>query len=316
MFDVMALGELLIDFHQKEVKSDSMMFEANPGGAPCNVLAMLARTGHATAFIGCVGNDVYGRFLRDKLKELEIGTGYLKLLDDAPTTLAVVSNTPDGDRDFRFYRKGCADLELSPEDLPEGWTEQTKVFHFGTLSLTGEPAAATTREAVRQAKEAGVTVSCDPNLRMPLWDDENRAKEAFRFCFEQADVMKISDYEVQWFTGEEDYVAGAKMLFERYPMRLLLVSAGEHGSYAFSAEAEVFEPARKVHAVDTTGAGDCFMGACLADLCASGTADYSEARLQTMLRYANAAASIVVQRYGALMQMPAKAEVEEVMKSA
>ena len=210
-YDVIALGELLIDFTQNGLSEQGNgLFEANPGGAPCNVLSMLNNLGKKTSFIGKVGNDQFGKTLKKALEELGIGTENLLMDNEVHTTLALVHTFADGDRDFSFYRNPGADMMLTVDELNLDLVRDTRIFHFGTLSMTHDGICATTKKAVEAAKEAGALISFDPNLREPLWDSLDNAKEQVRWGLGKCDVLKISDNEIQWLTGEEDFTAGVK----------------------------------------------------------------------------------------------------------
>ncbi len=207
-YDVIALGELLIDFTQNGLSEQGNgLFEANPGGAPCNVLSMLNNLGKKTSFIGKVGNDQFGLTLKHSLEDLGIGTENLLMDDQVHTTLALVHTFENGDRDFSFYRNPGADMMLRADELNEELLQDTRLFHFGTLSMTHEGVREATKKAVRIAKESGALVSFDPNLREPLWDTLDNAKEQVRWGLGQCDVLKISDNEIQWLTGEKDFTA-------------------------------------------------------------------------------------------------------------
>ena len=216
--DVVALGELLIDFTENGVSGQgNPLFEANPGGAPCNVLAMLSRLGHRTAFIGKVGNDFFGKQLEDAITEVGIDAAGLLKDDKVHTTLALVHTYPDGDRDFSFYRNPGADMMLMEEELPEEIIRGAKIFYFGTLSMTHPGVRAATKKAIAVAKEAGALISFDPNIRKPLWDSMEDAREQVLYGLGQCDILKISDNEIQWLTGKEDYTDGVRWIRERYP---------------------------------------------------------------------------------------------------
>ena len=231
--DVVALGELLIDFTENGVSGQgNPLFEANPGGAPCNVLAMLSRLGHRTAFIGKVGNDFFGKQLEDAITEVGIDAAGLLKDDKVHTTLALVHTYSDGDRDFSFYRNPGADMMLTEEELPEEIIRGAKIFHFGTLSMTHPGVRAATKKAIAVAKEAGALISFDPNIRKPLWDSMEDAREQVLYGLGQCDILKISDNEIQWLTGKEDYTDGVRWIRERYPVPLILVSMGKEGSRA------------------------------------------------------------------------------------
>ena len=202
-YDVTALGELLIDFTENGTsKQGNPLMEANPGGAPCNVLAMLSGLGHKTAFIGKVGNDFFGKQLEDAITEVGIDATYLRKDDEVHTTLAMVHTYPDGDRDFSFYRNPGADMMLTEDEIPEELIRDTRIFHFGTLSMTHEGVRAATKKAIDIAKEAGAIISFDPNLREPLWNSLDEAKEQVLYGLGKCDILKISDNEIQWLTGE------------------------------------------------------------------------------------------------------------------
>ena len=200
-FDVTALGELLIDFTENGVSGQgNPMFEANPGGAPCNVLAMLSKLGHKTSFIGKVGKDFFGEQLKSAVTEVGIHADSLYMDEEVHTTLALVHTGPDGDRDFSFYRNPGADMMLTEAEIPAEQIQDSRIFHFGTLSMTHEGVRAATRKAVGIAKESGAVVSFDPNLRPPLWKSLDDAKEQVRYGLAHCDVLKISDNVIHWFT--------------------------------------------------------------------------------------------------------------------
>ena len=232
--DVTAIGELLIDFTQNGISEQgNLLFEANPGGAPCNVLSMLAKLGHKTAFIGKVGNDSFGKQLKSTLEEVGIDATNLIMDDEVHTTLALVHTLEDGDRDFSFYRNPGADMMLTEEEIPEDLIKDTKIFHFGTLSMTHEGVRKATKKALDIAKKSECIISFDPNLRPPLWNSLETAKEQVLYGLTICDVLKISDNEIQWLTGEEDYTDGVNWILERFQIPLILVSMGKEGSRAY-----------------------------------------------------------------------------------
>lgn len=316
-YDVTALGELLIDFTQNGLSSQgNPLFEANPGGAPCNVLAMLARLGHKTAFIGKVGEDFFGRQLKDAIQEVGIDPGYLLMDREVHTTLAMVHTLPGGDRDFSFYRNPGADMMLTEGEVPEELIRDSRMFHFGTLSMTHEGVRNATKRAVSVAKESGAVISFDPNLRPPLWKSLEEAKEQTAYGLSQCDVLKISDNEIQWFTGEEDYDAGIRRLKEQYDIPLILLSMGRDGSRAYHRDLRVeAAPLLQEATIETTGAGDTFGACCLHFVLEHGIDHLGEESLREMLVHANAAASIVTTRKGALRVMPTLDEVERLIES-
>lgn len=314
-YDVTALGELLIDFTENGTSAQgNPVLEANPGGAPCNVLSMLNRLGHKTNFIGKIGNDMFGDQLEAALKEVGIGTDGLMRDNEVHTTLAFVHTAPDGDREFSFYRNPGADMMLSEDDVDAEQIKNSTIFHFGSLSMTDEVCRKATRKAIAIAEEAGILMSYDPNLREPLWKSMDLAKEQISYGLEHCNILKISDNEIQWLTGKEDYDEGIAMVQEKYNIPLILLSLGKTGSRAYTKNCRVEVPAFiQEHTIETTGAGDTF-GACILHyVLEHGWKEYSEAELTEMLTFANAAASIVTTRKGALRVMPTKEEVEEML---
>ena len=318
-YDVTALGELLIDFTENGTSEQgNPMLEANPGGAPCNVLAMLQKLDKKTSFIGKVGNDQFGRMLKETIESVGIDSGNLIMDEEVHTTLAFVHTFADGDRDFSFYRNPGADMMLKTEDVQKDRIESSKIFHFGTLSSTHEQCREATRYALQCAKEAGVLVSFDPNLREPLWNDPEDAKREIVYGLGLADIVKISDNEVVFMTGEEDYEKAARILQETYQIPLLFVTLGRDGSRAYYKDLRV-EAAGFIqeNTIETTGAGDTFTGCVLSKILdRGGIEDLSEAELQDMLVFANAGASLITTRRGALKVMPDKKEIEELTAGA
>ena len=306
-FDVVALGELLVDFTRNgDSAQGNPLFEANPGGAPANVLAMLRKLGKKTAFIGKAGQDGFGNLLADTVRDAGIDIRGLKRDPEIPTTLAIVNTFPNGDRDFSFYRKPGADLLLRADELDEDLLRGCRIFHFGTLSLTDEPCRSATIRALEVARDAGAVISFDPNLRPPLWSSEEAAREQISWGLSQCDVLKIADNEILFMTGEEDFDRGAAILQARYPnIRLLNVTAGGDGSHSYYGGYKVFEPACKLGGViETTGAGDTFCACVLNYVLEHGLDGLTEGNLHEMLRFANTAAYIVTTRKGAIRSMP------------
>lgn len=314
-YDVVALGELLIDFTPGAISDQgNPTFEANPGGAPCNVLSMLGRLGHKTAFIGKVGEDMFGRMLAAAITECGISAEGLRFDPDVNTTLAFVQKLPNGDRDFSFYRKPGADMMLREEEISEELIAGAKIFHFGTLSMTHPGVEAATKRAIEYAEKHGVLRSFDPNLREPLWKDLEDARKAIRYGLAHCDVLKISDNEIQWLTGEADFTAGVRALQAEFDIALILVSMGPDGSRAYTKELMVEVPARlNPNTIETTGAGDTFCACVLHDVLENGIETFSRERLESMLNLANAAASIVTTRRGALRVMPTPEEIEAIL---
>ena len=293
--DVTALGELLIDFTQNGTSEQgNSLFEANPGGAPCNVLAMLSKLGHKTAFIGKVGKDSFGKQLKKVLAEVGIDATYLYMDDEIHTTLALVHTFADGDRNFSFYRNPGADMMLKEEEIPEDLIKSSKIFHFGTLSMTHERVRAATKKALDIAKKSGCIISFDPNLRPPLWDSLETAKEQVLYGLNYCDILKISDNEIQWLTGEEDYTDGVNWILDRFEIPLILVSMGKEGSRAYYKGSMVeVAPFLQKNTIETTGAGDTFGGCVLHYILEHGLENLTEDCLREMLKFANAAAALI-----------------------
>lgn len=315
MYDVVALGELLIDFMQRGSSSNgNPLFEANPGGAPCNVLAMLARLGYQTAFIGKVGDDFFGKMLGKTIRETGISVEGLAYDKNVNTTLAFVHTLSDGDRDFSFYRNPGADIMLTEQEISKRLIEECKIFHFGSLSLTDEPAKTAAKRAVAFAKAAGKLISFDPNYRERLWENEERAKEAVWYGISVCDILKIADNEIKWLTGLNDYDEGVRAVKERSGAKLINVTLGSQGSLSYYQGRKVCgKPFLNDRTIDTTGAGDTFCAGMLHFVLERGLDSLNETDLEEMLEFANAAASIVTTRRGALSSMPEKEEIERLI---
>lgn len=311
-YDVVALGELLIDLTQNGYSGQgNPLLEANPGGAPCNVLALLTKLGHSTAFIGKVGKDGFGDQLENALTETGISTAGLLRDDQVHTTLAVVHTLAGGDRDFSFYRNPGADMCLHTQEINRELIRQARIFHFGTLSMTDEPVRSATYAAIAEAEAHGILRSFDPNLRPPLWRTLDEAKEQVLYGMAHCDILKISDNEIQWLTQQEDFDAGVRWIRQRFPnIRLLLLSMGKDGSRGYSGDAMAEVKGFSVNAIETTGAGDTFFGGILHHVLAWGLRDYTQQELEEMLTFANAAAALVTTRKGALRVMPSLAEIQ------
>lgn len=312
-YDVVALGELLIDFTENGLSEQgNPLLEANPGGAPCNVLSMLQKLGDKTAFIGKVGNDGFGHLLTKAVQEQGIDTTGLVYDNDVHTTLALVLKKENGDRDFAFYRNPGADMNLKEKEVNESLIASSSIFHFGTLSLTDESVKKATQKAVKVAKENGLTITFDPNLREPLWRSLEEAHEQVAWGLQQADVVKISDNEITWFTGMDNYDEGIAFLQKEYPnLKLICLSMGGDGSKAVYRDVHVAYPAFLQEAtIETTGAGDTFCACMIHTVLENGIDHLDEEKLKEMLKFANAAASLVTTKKGALRVMPTKEEVE------
>ena len=317
-FDVVALGELLIDFAPKAVNGAGYpTLAANPGGAPGNFLAALNQYGCKTAMIGKVGDDLFGRLLIKTLQNAGIETKGVRMDENQFTTLAFVSLDESGNRDFSFARKPGADTCLQPEEIDESLIADAKVFHFGTLSLTDEPAASATRKAIELAKAQGLLISLDPNLRKPLWKNEADAKAAMEWSLKQADIVKISDEEIEFLWGLSPQ-EGARKLLTEYGVSLSYITLGPKGCYAATAahEITVKSPAG-IQVVDTTGAGDIFGGSAMSQFLQykKSPSDLTEEELTQIVRFACTAASLSTQKHGGITSVPTLSEVEQYLRA-
>ena len=311
-YDVIAMGELLIDFTMNgQSGQGNNLFEACPGGAPCNVLALLNKMGKKTAFIGKVGRDQFGALLKNTITEAGIDASRLVVDENVNTTLAFVHTFPDGDRGFSFYRNPGADMMLREDEVDAGFIRQAAIFHFGTLSMTHDGVRAATKKAVKAAKEGGCLISFDPNLRPPLWSSLDLAKEQMEYGFSVCDILKISDNEIQFVSGKEDYDEGIAYLQEKYNIPLILLTMGKEGSRAYYKGKCVERPGFAVKAIETTGAGDTFCGCMLSGVLEKGLEGLTQENLREMLTFANSAASVITTRRGALKVMPDRDEIEQ-----
>ena len=305
LYEVTAMGEMLIDFTLNgQSEQGNHLFEACPGGAPCNVLAMLNKLGRKTAFIGKVGEDQFGRLLKGTIDELGIETKGLILDKEIHTTLAFVHTFPDGDREFSFYRKPGADMMLTEEEVDYDLIRQSRIFHFGTLSMTDEPVRSATKKALEVAKEAGCLITFDPNLRPPLWNSLDEAKKQMEYGFQYCDMLKISDNEIQFVSGKEDYDEGICYLQDKYNIPLIFLTMGKDGSRAYYKDIRVERKGFQVKAIETTGAGDTFCGCSIHGLLTHGLEGLTEEILGDMLTYANAGAALITMKKGAIRSMP------------
>ncbi|MEO1772234.1 carbohydrate kinase family protein [Candidatus Enterococcus ferrettii] len=311
--DVTALGEILIDFTQNGTSEQgNPILEMNPGGAPCNVLAMLRKFDRKTAFIGKVGDDNFGWFLKQKAENLGIDMSHLYFDKHVHTTLAFVHTGENGERDFTFCRNPGADMQLTENEINEEVIKQSKIFHFGTLSMTHEGVRRATKKSLEIAKRNDCLISFDPNIREPLWGSLEEAREQVELGMSYCDILKISDNEIQWFTGEADYSEGVKKIRKCYPIKLILVSMGSLGSRAYY-EGEMVEVAAfaNENTIETTGAGDTFCGCILNAILDWSLEELTWDKLKEMLTIANGAASLITSKKGALCSMP---EIVEVRK--
>ena len=313
MYDITALGEILIDFTWQGLNEDGQaLFAQNPGGAPANVLVAANRLGDKTAFIGKVGKDMHGDFLKRVLEEKEVATDGVIVDENYFTTLAFVSHTPDGERTFSFARKPGADTQLRKEEIRTEIVEHTNIFHVGSLSLTDEPSRETTFYAVELAKKAGSIISYDPNYRASLWTSEASAMEHMRSLVPYADVMKISDEETALLTDIAEVEKAAEALYQQ-GVKIVVITLGKKGAYVYSKDGGQVVPGFVSKAVDTNGAGDSFWGGFLHMLNASGKRpeEVTKEELYTFARFGNAVASLCVEKKGAIPAMPSLEQVKE-----
>lgn len=316
MADVVALGEVLVDFTPAGISGNgNIRFERNPGGAPANVLAVLSKLGVSTAFIGKVGQDQFGTYLQDTLNQCHIDTKGLVFAEDIRTTLAFVHLDGDGDRSFSFYRNPGADMMLEHSEINVEQLKDIKVFHFGSLSMTHEPSASATLFACGYAKEHGALISFDPNYRASLWKNEEKAVRAIFQGLDLADIVKLSLEELELLTESVELDKGSSFLMEQFNIRVLLITLGEQGCYIRIGKESVLVPGFEVTTIDTTGAGDAFLGGFLFKLLQSNVqfphfvlADYTEA-----VRFANAVGALTTTKKGAIPAIPTIDDIERLL---
>ncbi len=312
MSEFLTFGELLIDFTPSGELGGQKLFMQNAGGAVANVAVAMARFGVSSGYTGMVGNDAFGHYLKDVLNDKGVDTSGLMVSDVYNTTLAFVHLFSNGDRDFSFYRKPGADIMYSADMVDEDAIRKARAFHFGSLSLTDEPARSATMRMLQIAKDAGVVVSYDPNYRAPLWSDEKTAKEMMLEGMTYADILKISDNEIDFLFGEMPYEQAAQMLLSR-GIKLVFITMGSEGAiYAHRAGVGRAAPFA-AQAVDATGAGDCFTGGVLSQFMQSGKslAELTLNDIAGFARFANAAASICVEGKGGIPSIPSLKKVEQ-----
>ena len=314
-YDVIEMGELLVDFTMNgKNERGNAIFEACPGGAPCNVLAMLSKLGRKTSFLGKVGRDSFGEQLRNTLSDLGIDTSHLYEDTTVHTTLAFVHTLPDGDREFSFYRNPGADMMLTEEEVFEEYIRQAQVFHFGTLSMTHEGVRKATKKAVELAKKNGILITFDPNLLPPLWKSLEEAKEQMKYGFSKCDVLKISDNELRFISEKEDHDEGICILQEKYGIPLIFLTLGKDGSRAYYKGRRVEEKGYNVRVTDTTGAGDTFCGNIIHYVLQYGLDTLTEEKLREILVFANSAAALVTTKKGAICSRPEREEILSLIK--
>ena len=314
MYDICALGELLIDAIAGA--DTAIRITGHAGGAPANVLTCATRMGLKTAFLAKAGDDFIGNWLKGVLDGVGIDTSGVLLDPEKNTTIAMVSLDETGNRSFSFYRSGCADVSLRPDEVRKDLIAQSRVFHFGSVSMTEEPARSATLAAARYAKERGLLVSYDPNLRSTLWSDERTAQHYIRAGLTLCSVAKLSDEECTFLLGTGEIAEQGRALLNAYPnLKLLFVTCGGAGSYVFCGGQMCFAPGFHVPIADTTGAGDTFMGAALYQLLRHGDAYWTAEELSALLRFSNAAGALSVQRCGAIPAIPTRTDVEAFLQA-
>lgn len=318
MLDVIAVGEVLIDFTPAgRAGSGNEQFECNPGGAPANVAAALSRLGAKSALISKVGEDPFGALLRGALLNSGVDVTGVSTTNEANTTLAFVHLDDQGDRAFSFFRKPGADTFLNTKDIPLDRVKSCQVLHFGSLSMTHEPARTATKTAVGQAKEAGVLLSFDPNIRFALWGSKEEARQNILWGMKYADILKISEEELSFITGTSEVEKGSLELQQQFGIVLIVVTLADKGCYYRLAGQDGYVPGFKVKAVDTTGAGDAFLGCLLYKILGSGSSlhELTNQQMIETLTFANAGGALVTTRKGALGSMPTTNEINQMIES-
>ncbi|MFS0821219.1 aminoimidazole riboside kinase [Bacillus sp. 1P02SD] len=306
---VICLGEALIDFIPLD--QDNIQFLKSPGGAPANVAVGAARLGAKSSFIGKVGDDVLGNFLKQTLENYNVQTGTMYLSKEARTALTFVTLAEDGEREFSFYIEKSADRFLTPDEIPTSLFEEHNVFHFGSISLIDDPAESSTKKALQLAKENGLVVSYDPNLQPMLWKSLDIAKQKIVSMLSEADVVKLSEVELEFITGETDIERGVEKLAE-YNIPLLFITLGKDGVHAFYKGESIFVKAQKVESVDTTGAGDAFVSGLLYQFSERDkkVTDYTLDEIKEITTFASVSGALAVSQKGAMSALPTIDQVQ------
>ena len=310
---IISLGEALIDFIP--LNQDNSQFQKSPGGAPANVAVGLARLGANVSFIGKVGDDVLGRFLKETLESYGVQTEAMYLTRDVRTGVVFVTLGEDGERSFDFYIDPSADRFLTEEEVPDAYFDTHNVFHFGSISMIDEPAESATRKAVEQAHKNNLLISYDPNLRPMLWKNLEQAREKIISMLSEADIVKLSEEELEFITGETDIRQGVKKL-EKYQIPLLCITLGKEGSSVFYQGESMQIPARKVNAIDTTGAGDAFVSGLLYQFSERDKpiADYSVEEIKEITTFASVSGALAASVKGAMTALPTLEQVKDQIK--
>jgi sugar/nucleoside kinase (ribokinase family) len=313
MFDVIALGEVLIDFTPAgKSETVEVRFEQNPGGAPANVLSALAKWGKRTAFIGKVGNDQFGHYLNSVLQKNIIDTSGVVFTDDVNTTLAFVHLNDQGDRSFSFYRNPGADMKLHESEIDLEMISNSRIFHFGSISMTHDPSASATLKAVSFAKENGLLISYDPNLRVNLWNDLNHAKNMIEAGLKYADILKISEEELEFITGTKDLSKGSEYIFSHFYTKLIFVTLGSKGCFYRLGHETGKCCGYEIESIDTTGAGDAFLAGVLYQIIEinKDIMDLSTKDVEQMVSFANAVGALATTKKGAIPAMPSLEDIQ------
>lgn len=318
MFDVVALGEILIDFTPHgHSESGNMLFERNPGGAPANVLVMLSKLGLQTAFIGKIGADDFGEFLKETLESQKVDTTGLIRTDHINTTLAFVHLHADGDRSFSFYRKPGADITLEEKEVNYKLIDNARLFHFGSVSMTSEPSRNATLRAVQYAKDKGLLISYDPNLRETLWEEMSEAKKVISDCLQYAHILKLSEEELHFLADTLDYKKGTELIYRNYGIPFIFVTLGENGCFFRHKDMTETIPSYVVKAVDTTGCGDAFFGALLYKLLEeSNIEEVTIETLKSSVLFANAAGALAATKRGGIPALPEWKEIYQLQETS
>jgi fructokinase len=317
MVDVVALGELLIDFVPTVsgvTLIEAPAFKKAPGGAPANVAAGLVKLGTSCAFLGKVGDDAFGWFLKATLDEVGVDTRGLIFSQEARTALAFVSLRADGEREFMFYRHPSADMLYTPDEVAFDLIQTARVFHLGSISLISEPSRSATLAALKAARQHGVTVSYDPNLRLALWPDPQAAKTGMLSIWQEADLIKVSEDELVFLTGKDDIDQAVEALWHDN-LRLMVVTLGSLGCRYYTPQARGHVQGFSVEAVDTTGAGDGFVAGLIMGLLNHPEAWHQEETLRAVCRLANAVGALTTTKRGAIPALPTKAQVDAFVKT-
>lgn len=319
-FDVTALGELLIDFTPYgDGGLTPPVFQSNPGGAPANMLNSVVKHGGKCSFIGKVGNDDFGHFLKDTLIESNICCENLLFDDYTRTTLAFVNLDKNGNRSFNFFRNPGADIMLKKEEIDESQISNSKIFHFGSLSLTDEPVRSATRYALEIAKENKVKISYDPNLRLDLWKSKDEAKNIITEYIYYADILKISEEEFDFLLGHDDFMKGSLEMYEKYNISYIFITLGEKGAFFRNKNTTGIVSTYDVEVIDTTGAGDAFTGSILKSLCDLSDSEFenlSNDELIDIVKLANASGALTATKKGGIPAIPNLKEAEKCVKNA